>query len=89
VVIRLPRLSIRRRGSGADRKSDVTLKCVLRQCKRKLLGATTTAARDDGAGAHMTRGRRVFFLQSQNRDPTVKQLLDGGKIFAAESDDTE
>jgi hypothetical protein len=35
------------------------------------------------------RRRRVFFLQSQNRDPTVNQLLGGGKIFAAESDDTE
>jgi len=47
------------------------------------------AARDDDGVAQMAGGRRVFFLQSQNRDPTVNQLLDGGKIFAAESDDTK
>jgi len=55
---------------------------VLHQCKRKL-------RRDDDGVAQMTGGRRVFFLQSQNRDPTVNQLLDGGKVFAAESDDTK
>jgi hypothetical protein len=81
VVIRLPRPSIRRRGSGADRKSDVTLKCVLRQCKRKLRGATTTTAARDDDDAQMTGGRRVFSLQSQNRDPTVNQLLDGGRFL--------
>jgi len=62
---------------------------VLHQCKRKLRRGTTTPPRDDDGGAQMTGGRRVFFLQSQNRDPTVNQLLDGGKVFAAESDDTE
>jgi len=45
---------------------------------RALVGAR---ARDADEGAAKWRSDRVFFLQSQNRDPTVKQLLAAAKNF--------